>query len=195
MGAGDGARRDVKRSRWIAFPVPHTNVVILATVSKGRLSGMIYDPLINRPLDPWKHDCHHCQKDTSTTWPLKARKALRMLRLATVSRGTWEMELAPNYTFRGRRGKGGWIGTVDCYNGTRLTIRQDPANPMAKIAHAKDNLTADMAARNLKLILMARIPPASEIAACLPSLEAANQATRKPPPCRQVRWPKLQDGT
>ena len=117
MDPGHGASRDVKQPKWIAFGVPYTDAVILATVSKDRLSGMIYDPLINRPPEPWSHDCPHCQKDTSTRWPLKARKALRMLRLARVSRnGIWEVELAPNYTFRGKLGKG-WKGTVECYNG------------------------------------------------------------------------------
>jgi hypothetical protein len=174
-------------------------VVILATVSKGRLSGMIYDPLINRPPDPWKHDCHHCQKDTSTTWPLKARKALRMLRLATVSRGTWEMELAPNYTFEGRLGKDGWQGTVRCSNGNEIAIKQDPSRPLAKIAGTRKNLlyddvtkdkeiTSGMASRHLKMILLYRMPPEAEIAACLRSLEDANQGVRKPTPCRKMKW-------
>jgi hypothetical protein len=189
----------VRKTTWIAFQVPYTNATILATVSRGRLSGMIYDPLVNRPPDPWRHDCPHCQQDTSTRWPLKARKALRMLRLATVRRGAWEMGLAPNYSFRGRRGDDGWTGTVMCYNGKEIAIKQDPARPLAKIAGTRENLlhddvtkdksiTSSMAARHLKMILLARVPQEAEIAACLRSLEAANQGVRKPTPCRKMKW-------
>lgn len=188
MDLGHGASGNVKQPKWIAFGVPYTDAVILATVSKDRLSGMIYDPLINRPPEPWSHDCPHCQKDTSTRWPLKARKALRMLRLARVSRnGIWKVELAPNYTFRGKLGEG-WTGTVECYNGKTLTIKQDPEKPLERIAGADESLTSQMATRHLRMILMARVPKDNEIAACLASLETVNQEMIAPTPCRKMRW-------
>ena len=191
MDLGHGASGNVKQPKWIAFGVPYTDAVILATVSKDRLSGMIYDPLINRPPEPWSHDCPHCQKDTSTRWPLKARKALRMLRLARVSRnGIWEVELAPNYTFRGKLGEG-WKGTVTCYDGKTLMIDQDPEKPIDRIAGAKESLTSKMATRHLRMILMARVPKDNEIAACLASLEAASQEMNELTPCRKMKSLKI----
>ena len=178
----------MKPPKWIAFPVPYTEAVILASVSKGRLSGMIYNPLVNRPPDPWRHDCPHCQRDTSTRWPLKARKALRMFRLATVSRsGSWEMELAPGHTFRGKLRENGWIGTVACPEGRELAIEQSPGKPPARIAGTLANKPSKLASRNLKLILMARMPMANEIEACLASLNASSQGMRRLPPCRKLK--------
>ena len=111
-----------------------------------------------------------------------------MLRLARVSRnGIWEVELAPNYTFRGKLGEG-WKGTVTCYNGKVLTIKQDPEKPLERIAGADESLTSQMATRHLRMILMARVPKDNEIAACLASLEAASQEMNELTPCRKLRW-------
>jgi hypothetical protein len=177
----------VKKARWIAFPVPYTDAVILASASKGRLSGMIYNPLVNRPPDPWRHDCPHCQQDTSTRWPLKARKALRMFRLATVKSGSWELELAPDHAFRGKLGEDGWKGIVAYDDGREIEIKQTPGRPPAHIAGTRANKPSKLASRNLKLILMARMPMANEIEACLASLADASQGVRRPPLCRKMK--------